>query len=46
MTNIEENTDWVCENHPDRLWGGLSDAPEACDCGAGMLRRDNEEDAK
>ncbi len=29
---------WVCENHPDRPWAGslLCDAPEACECGAGM----------
>lgn len=26
---------WVCENHPDRPWGGLSAHPEACECGAG-----------
>lgn len=27
---------WVCENHADRPWGGLSAHPEACECGAGM----------
>ena len=25
---------WVCENHPDRPWGGL--VPGGCECGAGM----------
>jgi len=26
---------WVCENHSDRPWEGLSDREDACDCGAG-----------
>lgn len=26
---------WVCENHRDRPWGGLSSRPDACECGAG-----------
>ena len=30
------NTGHVCENHPDHPWGGISDAPNACACGAGM----------
>lgn len=29
------STGWVCENHEDRPWGGLSDDPVACECGAG-----------
>ena len=29
------NCGWVCENHPDRPWGGLSANPYACECGAG-----------
>jgi hypothetical protein len=31
-----DNTGWVCENHPDRLWRGNSQRADACDCGAGM----------
>ena len=27
--------DWVCENHSDRPWGGMSSSPTACECGAG-----------
>jgi len=27
---------WVCENHGDRPWGGISTRADACDCGAGM----------
>ncbi len=27
---------WVCENHPDKVWGGLSSEPNVCECGAGM----------
>lgn len=27
--------EWVCENHEDRPWGGLSADPMACECGAG-----------
>ena len=26
----------VCENHPERPWGGTSNAELACECGAGM----------
>lgn len=26
---------WVCENHLDRPWGGVSARDDACDCGAG-----------
>jgi hypothetical protein len=26
---------WVCENHNDLPWGGLSNHELACDCGAG-----------
>lgn len=32
-----DNTGHVCENHPDKPWGDLSDTPTACHCGgAGM----------
>lgn len=24
---------WVCENHPDLPWDGVSTAPNACGCG-------------
>lgn len=27
--------DWVCENHRDRPWGGMSSDLLACECGAG-----------
>jgi hypothetical protein len=28
---------WVCENHADRPWEGVSNSDNACDCGgAGM----------
>lgn len=30
------NPGLVCENHPDRPWEGVSSAPSACGCGAGM----------
>ncbi len=30
-----EGIGWVCENHPDRPWEGLSAPGEGCDCGAG-----------
>jgi hypothetical protein len=30
------DTGLVCENHPDLPWGGVSDATDACECGAGM----------
>lgn len=26
---------WVCENHPDRPWEGMSAPGEGCGCGAG-----------
>ncbi len=26
---------WVCENHQDRPWGGITDHLESCECGAG-----------
>ena len=29
------DTGWVCENHPNRPWGGASDQRDACACGAG-----------
>ena len=31
-----DGAQWVCENHADRPWGGLSTSGNACDCGAGM----------
>jgi hypothetical protein len=31
-----DDTGHVCENHPDRPWGGLSVAATACGCGAGQ----------
>jgi hypothetical protein len=30
------DTGHVCENHPDRPWGGLTSEPGSCECGAGM----------
>jgi hypothetical protein len=31
------DTGWVCEAHPDLLWGFFSDRADACQCGdAGM----------
>lgn len=27
---------WVCENHPDRPWEGISAHHRACGCGAGQ----------
>ena len=27
---------WVCENHADRPWDGVSNRHDACGCGAGM----------
>lgn len=27
---------WVCENHPERPWAGVSTAANACECGPGM----------
>lgn len=30
-----DSTGWVCENHPHKPWGGVSDRSDACDCGAG-----------
>ncbi len=27
---------WVCENHADRPWDGVSTRDDACGCGAGM----------
>ena len=26
---------WVCENHADRPWDGVSNREDACGCGAG-----------
>lgn len=34
-TNCEDAA-WVCENHPNKPWGGLIDSPFVCECGAGM----------
>jgi hypothetical protein len=31
---ICDNTGWVCENHPDRPWGGGTRL-DVCGCGAG-----------
>lgn len=30
-----DGLEWVCENHRDRPWAGLSAHPDACGCGAG-----------
>lgn len=30
-----DDTGHVCENHPDRPWGGISAVDTACCCGAG-----------
>lgn len=27
---------WVCENHPNKPWDGISNRKNACGCGAGM----------
>lgn len=27
---------WVCENHPTRVWDGVSLSSTACGCGAGQ----------
>jgi hypothetical protein len=32
-----DDTGHVCEDHPDKPWDGISEAPSACHCGgAGM----------
>ena len=31
-----DNHRWVCENHPDLPWDGVSSSADACGCGAGM----------
>lgn len=32
-----DNTGWVCENHTNAPWKGISDRFDACDClGAGL----------
>jgi len=36
MTCKCEGTGWVCENHEDRPWGGISTSKFACECGAGV----------
>ena len=28
--------EWVCENHADKPWDGISASEDACGCGAGM----------
>lgn len=30
-----DDTGWVCENHRDVPWGGVSSRADACECGAG-----------
>jgi len=30
-----DGTQWVCEAHPDKPWGGLSKRADACDCAPG-----------
>jgi hypothetical protein len=30
-----DSTGWVCENHRDRPWDGVSGRLDACGCGAG-----------
>lgn len=30
-----DDTGWVCENHKDLPWKGVSDRKDACECGAG-----------
>lgn len=30
---ICDDTGWVCENHPNAPWGGMSGRPDACYCG-------------
>jgi hypothetical protein len=31
-----DETGWLCEKHPDRPWGGVSQRADACACGAGI----------
>jgi hypothetical protein len=32
-----DNTGWMCEDHPEKPWGGFSRRSDACHCGgAGM----------
>lgn len=31
-----DGQEWVCENHTDRPWEGMSTREDACSCGAGM----------
>lgn len=39
IAQLEQKPQWVCEEHPDKPWGGISDSPNACNCGgAGALR--------
>jgi len=33
-----DDTEWVCENHPDRPWDRRN--PRGCECGAGAPCRD------
>jgi len=33
---ICDQTGWVCENHADKPWDGVSARSDACGCGAGM----------
>lgn len=35
MCNNCEDFRWVCENHPNKPWLGLSNSPFGCECGAG-----------
>jgi hypothetical protein len=42
-----DDTGVVCERHPKMPWGGMSDAPEACNCGAnGKICPDCDEGAE
>lgn len=36
-----DGTGWVCENHPEQPWGGMTSTREACECGAGAPCRCN-----
>lgn len=33
MTCQCDGCGWVCENHTDKPWAGISSAHDACDCG-------------
>lgn len=39
IAELVRKNEWVCEDHPNKPWGGVSNSPDACHCGgAGALR--------